>query len=130
MTTTRSQQIARGPVLIYLSFALMLCFYHAQTGYGKHIRALPAGPAILMLKLVESLNVSPLYQWIYENADKESIDKAERKIGYSPKYSNRDTLLRNFDWYCSNLNKFKNKSGPTHTVPWKQGALELAKIFF
>lgn len=104
-----------------------------KAGYGKHIRTLPAGPAISMLKVLESLNVSPLYQWIYETVDKESfvsIDKAEHQLGYAPRYSNRDALLRNYDWYCSNVDKFKNKSGTTHTVPWKQGALKLAKVFF
>ena len=104
-----------------------------KAGYGKHIRTMPAGPVILALKLLEMLKLSPLYQWIYETVDKESfvsIEKAEQKLGFSPKYSNRDALLRNYEWYCKNLSRFKNTSGTSHTVPWSQGALKLAKIFF
>lgn len=104
-----------------------------HAGFGKHIRRLPAGPAIAVLKLLERLSLSPLYQWIYETADKESfvsIEKAAVKLGFDPKFSNEEALLRNFDWYCENEARFHNTSGTSHTVPWNQGALRLAKIFF
>jgi nucleoside-diphosphate-sugar epimerase len=104
-----------------------------HAGYGKRIRNLPAGPVVVGLKILEKLHLSPLYQWIYETVDKESfvsIEKAETTLGFVPKYSNKDALLRNYDWYCKNLARFKNRSGTSHTVPWSQGALRLAKIFF
>ena len=104
-----------------------------RASYGKCIRTMPAGPVILALKVLESLKLSPLYQWIYETVDKESfvsIDKAMHQLGFSPKYSNRDALLRNYEWYSVNQTRFKNKSGTSHTVPWSQGALRLAKVFF
>lgn len=104
-----------------------------RAGFGKKIRSFPAAPVVLGLKLLEKLGMSPLYQWIYETVDKESfvsIEKAETVLGFAPKYSNRDALLRNFDWYRQNRSKFQNKSGTSHTVPWSQGALKLAKIFF
>ncbi len=104
-----------------------------HAGHGKHIRKLPAAPAIAVLKFLEMLGLSPLYQWIYETADKESfvsIEKAAAQLGFDPKFSNEEALLRNFDWYCENHSRFRNKSGTSHTVPWSQGALRLAKIFF
>lgn len=104
-----------------------------HAGYGKRIRNLPVGPIVLGLKILEKLRLSPLYQWIYETVDKESfvsIEKAETTLGFAPKYSNQDALLRNYDWYCQNLQRFKNRSGTSHTVPWGQGALRLAKIIF
>jgi nucleoside-diphosphate-sugar epimerase len=104
-----------------------------RAGYGKRIKKLPASPVIIALKILEKLRLSPLYQWIYETVDKESfvsIEKAERILGYEPKFSNKDALQRNYEWYCRNLSRFKNKSGTSHTVPWSQGALRLAKIFF
>jgi len=104
-----------------------------HAGYGKHIHKLPAAPAIAILKVLERLGLSPLYQWIYETADKESfvsIEKAAVKLGFDPKFSNEEALLRNFDWYCENESRFHNTSGTSHTVPWSQGALRLAKIFF
>jgi nucleoside-diphosphate-sugar epimerase len=102
-------------------------------GHGKRVIPIPEGPAIAVLRLLEKLGLSPLYKWIYETIGKESfvsIAKAEQVLGYQPKYSNRDALLRNYRWYLDNLDKFKNSSGITHRVPWQQGVLRLAKLFF
>lgn len=104
-----------------------------RAGHGKKIFGLPATPAIWALRLLEVLKISPLYKWVYETASKDSfvsIEKAKNVLGYSPKYSNQDALLRNYEWYLANKNNFKAQSGVTHRVPWKQGILSLAKIFF
>jgi nucleoside-diphosphate-sugar epimerase len=104
-----------------------------RAGFGRKISGLPAGPAILALKVLEALGLSPLYKWVYETAAKDSIvgvEKAERILGFTPKYSNRDALLRNFEWYLAHREQFRNASGVSHRVPWKQGALGLAKRFF
>jgi nucleoside-diphosphate-sugar epimerase len=102
-------------------------------GHGKRIIPLPAAPAIFALRLLEALGISPLYKWVYETANKESfvsIDKAEKVLGFKPKYSNKDALIRNYQWYLDNLHVFQNKTGVSHRVPWKQGALGLAKLVF
>ncbi len=102
-------------------------------GFGKKIIGFPAAPAIWGLRLLEMLHVSPLYKWVYETASKDSfvsIDKAERQLGYAPKYSNKDALLRNLKWYIDNRKSFEAQSGVSHRVPWKQGALVLIKRFF
>jgi len=104
-----------------------------RAGHGKLVIPLPAAPAIWTLRILERLHLSPLYKWIYETAATDSfvsIDKAERLLGYRPKYSNQDALLRNFQWYLDNLERFRNQSGVTHRVPWKQGVLKLAKVLF
>jgi len=51
-------------------------------------------------------------------------------LGYAPKFSNKDALLRNYAWYLENLPKFQHASGVSHRVPWKQGALGLIKKLF
>ena len=102
-------------------------------GHGKKIKGLPEKPIILTLKFLEALKISPLYKWVYETASKDSfvsIEKAERKLGFKPKYSNKEALIRNYKWYVANHEKFKGKSGISHRVPWKQGILRIAKIFF
>jgi nucleoside-diphosphate-sugar epimerase len=102
-------------------------------GFGKKISGLPAAPAIWMLRILEALKISPLYKWVYETASKDSfvsIERAEKKLGYAPKFSNKDALLRNYKWYVENLSKFENTSGVSHRVPWKQGILGIAKRFF
>lgn len=102
-------------------------------GHGKRIIGLPEKPVILTLKFLEALKLSPLYKWVYETASKDSfvsIEKAEKVLGFSPKYSNKDALIRNYKWYLDNLESFKDQSGISHRVPWKQGILKLAKWFF
>lgn len=102
-------------------------------GFGKKIIGLPEKPIIAALKFLEALKLSPLYKWVYETASKDSfvsIEKAEKVLGFKPKYSNKDALIRNYKWYLENLDSFKNQSGISHRVPWKQGILKLAKLFF
>jgi nucleoside-diphosphate-sugar epimerase len=102
-------------------------------GHGKKIKGLPEKPIIWTLKFLEALKISPLYKWVYETASKDSfvsIEKAEKVLGFNPKYSNQDALLRNYKWYLDHHQEFKNKSGISHRVPWKQGILRFAKIFF
>ncbi len=102
-------------------------------GFGKKIKGLPEKPIIITLKVLEAFKLSPLYKWVYETASKDSfvsIEKAEKVLGYKPKYSNKDALVRNYKWYMEHLDDFKNQSGVSHRVPWKQGILKVAKMFF
>lgn len=102
-------------------------------GHGRRIIGFPAEPAIWGLRLLEKMGISPLYKWVYETASKDSfvsIEKAERRLGYAPRFSNKDALLRNFRWYIDNRHQFAAKSGVSHRVPWKQGALGLLKVLF
>ena len=104
-----------------------------RAGHGKRIKQLPAWPIVFVLGILEKLHLSPLYEWIYETVAKESfvsIKKAEKRLGYAPTYSNKDALVRNYEWYCQARSRFQNKSGISHTVPWSQGVLRFAKIAF
>ncbi len=102
-------------------------------GHGKRIIPIPEKPAILALRLLERLGWSPLYKWIYETVGKESfvsIAKAEQVLGFQPRFSNQEALLRNYEWYLANADRLATSSGVTHRVPWRQGALKLVKFFF
>jgi nucleoside-diphosphate-sugar epimerase len=104
-----------------------------RAGHGKRVIGLPAGPAIALLKVLEGLHLSPLYQWIYETAGHESfvsIERMERQLGFEPRYSNRMALIRNYDWFVAHRAEFQGKTGVTHRVPWPKGALRLAKRLF
>lgn len=104
-----------------------------RAGFGKKIRGFPAAPMIWTLRILEALHLSPLYKWVYETASKDSfvsIEKAEKVLGFAPKYSNKQALVRNYEWYLAHRDDFKNASGVSHRVPWKQGILALAKVFF
>ena len=104
-----------------------------RAGHGKHIVGLPKAPAILTLRLLEALKLSPVYEWIYDTAARDSyvsIDKIRDRLGFTPRFSNREALIRNFDWYVANRNRLKAAPGLTHRAPWKRGALRVASYFF
>lgn len=104
-----------------------------KAGFGKRIIGFPASPMVVTLRVLEKLHLSPIYKWVYETAFRDSvvsIEKAEKQLGFKPKFSNKDALLRNYEWYLKNEEYFKNSSGVSHRVPWKQGILSFAKVFF
>jgi len=104
-----------------------------RAGFGKRIIGFPAEPVIWALRLLEFCKLSPLYKWVYETASKDSfvsIEKAEKVLGFKPKFSNKDALVRNYEWYLANLKNFEHSSGVSHRVPWKQGILGLVKALF
>ena len=104
-----------------------------RAGHGKKIHGMPVKPLIIILRILEKLHLSPLYPWVYETASTDSfvsIEKAEKLLGYRPQYSNKQALVRNYDWYVEHLSEFAGKSGVSHRVPWKQGLLACAKWFF
>jgi len=104
-----------------------------RAGFGKKVVPTPAGPIIWTLRVLEAMKLSPLYKWVYETACEDSfvsIEKAENVLGWKPKYSNADALIRNYEWYLEHLPEFENKSGVSHRVPWKQGILGVAKRLF
>lgn len=104
-----------------------------HAGWSAKVVSIPVAPALWILRILDRLNLSPLYPWVYETAIKDSfvsIEKAENVLGWKPKYSNKDALIRNYDWYVANLKEFENKSGVSHRVPWSQGILRIAKMFF
>ena len=104
-----------------------------RAGHGKKIRGTPVKPIVFILRILEALKLSPLYPWVYETASTDSfvsIEKAEKLLDFKPKYSNKDALIRNYEWYVAHLSEFAGKSGVSHRVPWKQGLLAVAKLFF
>ena len=74
--------------------------------------------SIWALKVLEALQLSPLYKWVYETAGKDSfvsIERIEQRLGFVPRYSNREALIRNFDWYLAHRDQFRGTSG--HLAP-------------
>lgn len=104
-----------------------------EAGFGRRVVSLPAAPAIMMLRLLDRLGLSPIYRWVYEIVGKDSVSSIERaksQLGFVPAYSNAEALLANFRWYRDNRAQFASRSGISHRVPWKQGALRLVKRLF
>jgi nucleoside-diphosphate-sugar epimerase len=104
-----------------------------KAGFGKKIIGTPARPLIWALRILEFFKLSPLYKWVYETACEDSFvstEKIEKALNFYPKFSNKDALIRNYEWYLANLHTFEGKGGISHRVPWGQGILKFFKLFF
>ena len=101
-----------------------------HAGTGSKILHLPAGPTKLVLKLLEKLHLSPLYEWAYGTADKNhyvSIEKIVRTFNWHPRHSNAESLMRTYDWFIEHYDELEGGEGVTHRAVWKQGVLSIVK---
>jgi nucleoside-diphosphate-sugar epimerase len=107
-------------------------------GHGKRVVSMPSGPAVAVLRALERTRLSPVYGRLVSKllADSYvSVDKAREKLGFRPRMSNRDAILRTYDWWRAQRATATPVSagkdgGRTSRDPWRQGALGLAKVFF
>ena len=100
-----------------------------HAGSGSRLLPVPVRPAELSLRALERARLSPLAEWHYKTAHKDSfvsIEKARDLLGWEPRLSNADTLRATYDWYLAHLAEMRG-SGTTHRVPWDQQALGLLK---
>jgi nucleoside-diphosphate-sugar epimerase len=100
-----------------------------HAGTDSKLRAVPAKPAEVALRALDLAKLSPLGEWHYKTASRDSfvdVSKAERMLGWRPTKSNPQTLIENYDWYTANRAHMK-RAGLTHRVPWNQQALSWIK---
>jgi nucleoside-diphosphate-sugar epimerase len=100
-----------------------------HAGSESRLRPIPVRPAELVLRGLELARLSPLAEWHYKTAHKDSfvdVSKAQRLLGWQPRLSNSQTLIETYDWYLANRERV-GKAGVTHRVPWNQQALGLLK---
>src|SRR5207248_446691 len=99
-----------------------------HAGSSSRLQPVPVKPAVLALRALELARLSPLAEWHYKTAHKDSfvdVSKAQRLLGWQPRLSNREALIRTYDWYLAN--RGRAAAGVTHRVPWNQQALGLLK---
>ena len=101
----------------------------AHAGSGSRLRPVPARAAELALRALELARLSPLAEWHYRTAHRDSyvdVTKAERLLGFAPRLSNERALCETYDWYLEHRD-VPRPAGVTHRVPWDQRALGLLK---
>jgi nucleoside-diphosphate-sugar epimerase len=104
----------------------------ARAGSGSRLRPVPARPAELALRALELARLSPLAEWHYRTAHRDSyvdVSKAQRLLGFAPRLSNEQALVETYDWYLEHRDTL-SAAGVTHRVPWDQRALGVVKRFF
>lgn len=104
-----------------------LCEYAKS---GARVMHTPVWLVIPALQLFEALHLSPLYKWVYGTAHKDSfvsIEKAQKVLGWHPRYSESEALIRSYQWYLDNKDSIAQGTGTGHRVAWAQGILALFK---
>ncbi|BCJ58138.1 NAD-dependent epimerase/dehydratase family protein [Micromonospora endophytica] len=102
-------------------------------GHGKRVLTVPVGPAVAALRVLAAMRLSPVYKRLVHKLTRDSyvsIDRAAQRLGFSPRFSNEQALLKTYDWWRANAADARRGAGRTHRDPWKQGALRLTKALF
>lgn len=104
-------------------------------GHGRRVVSLPAKPALAALDVTRRLGMSPVYGRLLHKLMADSYvstDRAAERLGFAPKLSNQDAILRTYSWWRGqrSRNRATIQAGRTSRDPWRQGVLSLAKIFF
>jgi nucleoside-diphosphate-sugar epimerase len=100
-----------------------------HAGSGSRLWPVPVRAAELSLGALERARLSPLAEWHYKTAHRDSfvsIDRARELLAWEPRLSNAETLCATYDWYLAHLAEMRG-AGTTHRVPWNQQALGLLK---
>ena len=100
-----------------------------HAGSSSRLQPVPVKPAELILRALELMRLSPLAEWHYKTAHRNSfvdVSKAQRLLGWQPRFSNREALIATYDWYLANRGRVA-AAGVTHRVPWNQQALRFLK---
>jgi nucleoside-diphosphate-sugar epimerase len=100
-----------------------------HAGSRSRLQPVPVKPAELVLRALELLKLSPLAEWHYKTAHRNSfvdVSRAQHVLGWQPRLSNRAALIGTYDWYLANRGRV-GAAGVTHRVPWNQRALGLLK---
>ena len=95
----------------------------------SRLTPVPARPAEIALRALELAHLSPLAEWHYKTAHRDSfvdVSKAERLLGWHARLSNAEALCETYDWYLAHRDTL-GRAGTTHRVPWNQQALALLK---
>jgi nucleoside-diphosphate-sugar epimerase len=101
-----------------------------HAGSSSRITPIPVRPAEATLRTLELARLSPLVEWHYKTAHKDSfvdVSRAERVLGWKPRLSNADALIQTYDWYLAHRHELTDGAGVTHRVPWNQRALAVLK---
>ena len=101
----------------------------AHAGSASTLRPVPPRAAELALRALELARLSPLAEWHYRTAHRDSfvsVERARRLLGWEPRLSNAETLCAAYDWYLAHRGSL-GSAGTTHRVPWDQRALGLLR---
>jgi len=104
---------------------LQVLLDHART--GARLQFVPGSIARALLRGMELANVPLLSEWHYMSARGEDstvdISRAQRELGWQPKFSNAQALKDTYDWYIASLATY-GTAKTAHPVPFAHQVLK------
>ncbi len=99
---------------------------------ASKITGIPRKISVPTLKTLKFLHLSPFssrYYELYSRSSYVTINKAEKKLGWSPKKSNKDLLLDSYVWYKKNRKKILEQREKAKKSEWDFKLLERLSYF-
>jgi nucleoside-diphosphate-sugar epimerase len=102
---------------------------HART--GSTVYAVPMGLAVGAMRLTSALRLSPLgpyHALMYGRSLYFDISRAQRELGWQPRWSNDEMICQSYDWYLAHKEQvLRWTTASPHRAAVKQGILRLVK---
>jgi nucleoside-diphosphate-sugar epimerase len=102
-------------------------------GTGSKVRSLPMAPMVAAMEITSKIGLSPLgpyHSMMYGRSMYFDISKAQRELGWQPRYSNDEMFVDSYRWYLRNREATVNRAAATsspHRSAVKAGALSLMR---
>ena len=105
-----------------------------HAGTGSKVKSLPMRPIMAAMKVASALSISPLVDYhasMYGRSIYFDITKARERLGFAPRYSNKEMFIESYDWYVANRRQvLAERNASHHRSAVELGALRLLHWFF
>jgi nucleoside-diphosphate-sugar epimerase len=102
----------------------------AHAGSASRVRSVPMGPAVAAMRALTRLGLAPFapYHWLlYGESLWFDTTRAQRDLGWQPRYSNASMLAETYDWFLAHRQE-ERASGSHHQSPVREGALRVMRM--
>jgi nucleoside-diphosphate-sugar epimerase len=104
-----------------------------HAGGRSKVRSLPMWPVVAAMNLSAALGISPLAAYhasMYGRSLYFDISKARAKLGWVPRYSNKEMFVQSYEWYLANrAGVLAGTDSSQHRSAVNQGVLKLLHWF-
>ncbi|MCA1379003.1 MULTISPECIES: NAD-dependent epimerase/dehydratase family protein [unclassified Bradyrhizobium] len=99
-----------------------------HAGTQSRIKSIPMWPTIPIANLASKLGLSPLgpfHLLAYGRSTYFDISKAQKELGYAPRYSNSEMIIDTYNWYQANKLCLSEVGASHHKSPVRKQILAL-----
>ena len=97
-----------------------------HAGTNSKVKSIPMAPAVIAANMASRFGLSPLgpyHSLMYGRSMYFDISKAQRELGYAPKYTNTTMIIDSYQWYIANKDALGATDKSHHKSPVRKQAL-------